>query len=59
MEKFPGDIAGFDMIYDDFKDFCRRAWEGEDYIFFFRLRHEKKNGGKGGIRNESRPKTFP
>ena len=48
------DIAGFDMSYDEFKNFCREAWkEKNNYLLLIRL--EDKNGSKYQLCNESNP----
>ena len=49
------EIAGFDMSYDEFKSFCREAWNGKyNYLKINRL--EGKHGYKYKICSESIPK---
>ena len=35
------DVAGYDMIYDEFKKLCRKSWE-EDYNYLYIDRFKKK-----------------
>ena len=53
-EHIYGDIAGFDMSYDEFKSLCREAWR-EKYNYFLINRLEDKNDKKYMICNESNP----
>ena len=47
------DLAGYDMIYDEFKDLCRKSWE-EDYNYFYIDRSKKRDQGKYCNCNESK-----
>ena len=46
------DVAGYDMIYDEFKDLCGKSWE-DDYNYLYNDRSKKRNQGKYCICNES------
>ena len=50
------DVAGYDMNYDEFKDFYRKSWE-EDYNYLYIDRFKKRDQGKYCICNESK-KTY-
>ena len=39
------DVGGYDMSYDEFKDFCRKSWEG-DYNNLCFDRSKKKDQGR-------------
>ena len=47
------DVAGYDMIYDEFKELCRKSWE-EDYNYICIDRSKKRDQGKYCICNESK-----
>ena len=47
------DVAGYDVIYDELKEFCRKSWEDEyDHLCFDRSK--KKDRGRYCICNESK-----
>ena len=48
------DIAGFDVFYDKFKEFCREAWK-EKYSYLEINMLEDRNERKYKICNESNP----
>ena len=39
------DVAGYDMNYDEFEEFCRKSWE-EDYNFLCIDRSKKRDQGR-------------
>ena len=47
------DIGAFDMIYDEFKEMCRVAWD-EKFNYLCIDMAKNKNGGKNRIFNESK-----
>ena len=47
------DVAGYDMIYDEFKELCRKSWD-EDYNYLCIDRSKKRDQGKNCIYNESK-----
>ena len=53
IEQIYRDVAGYDMIYDEFKDLCRNSWE-EDYNYLYIDRSKKRDQGKYCICNESK-----
>ena len=56
IEPIYGDVAGYDMNYDEYKELCRKSWE-EDYKYIYIDRSKKSDQGKYCICNESR-KTY-
>ena len=53
IEHIYGDVAGYDMNYDEFIDLCRKSWD-EDYNYLCIDRSKKRDQGKYCICNESK-----
>ena len=51
------DVAGYDMIYDEFRAICRKSWE-ENYNYLCIDRSKKRDQGKYCICNESKKNTY-
>ena len=51
------DVAGYDMNYDEFKEFCRKSWE-EDYNYLCIDRSKKRDQGRYCICNESKKNVY-
>ena len=47
------DVAGYDMSYDEFKEFCRKSWD-EGYNYICIDRSKKRDQGRYCICNESK-----
>ena len=50
------DVAGYDMIYDEFKELCRKSWE-EGYNYLYIDRSKTRDRGNYCFCNESK-KTY-
>ena len=53
IEHIHRDVAGYDMIYDEFKELCRKSCD-EDYNYLCIDRSKKRDQGKYCICNESK-----
>ena len=53
IEHIYGDVAGYDMSYDEFKELCRKPWE-EDYNYLCINRSKKKKQERYCFCNESK-----
>ena len=53
IENIYRDVGGYDMIYDEFKELCRKSWEDE-YNYLCIDRSEKRDQGRYCICNESK-----
>ena len=53
IEYLYGDVAGYEMNYDEFKEICRKSWE-EDYKYLYTDRSKKIDQGKFCICNKNK-----
>ena len=47
------DVAGYDMNYDEFKEFCRKSWE-KFYNYLYIDRSKQRDQGNYCLCNESK-----